>query len=107
MSIPQLRRSVVILTLAVMALTAGCTASDVIGKYRDTDGNKLELKSGGAAIIEVGQIRIDAKYTVSGGKVIVKPEGGPSPDNLTLTMESDGSLVPQENPVFTKFTKVK
>jgi hypothetical protein len=107
MSIPLFRRFVAMATLAAMTLLAGCTDTNVVGKYRDTDGNKLELKSGGAALIDVGQLRIEATYTASGGKVIVKPQGGPSPDNLTLTVESDGSLVPQANPVFTKFAKVQ
>lgn len=100
------RKLLAVPTLAAFLFVSGCF-DDVVGKYQDTGGNKLELKSGGAAIIDMGPLRIEGTYTVDGGKVTVKPAGDPSVNNLILTIESDGSLTPQPNPVFTKFSKAK
>jgi hypothetical protein len=102
-----IRKTLAVAALAASGLVVGCFDTDVTGKYRDTDGNKLELKDGGNVGMDIGQLHIEGKYTVDGDKVTIRPEGGPSPSTLVLTVDKDGSLTPQPNPIFTKFSKAR
>jgi hypothetical protein len=103
-----LHKAVAVLTLAVIALAIGCFDPDVTGKYRDTEGAvQVELK-GGKATLDLGQLRIDAKYVQDGDKVTITPEGGPSRDVIVLTVDKDGALVANPpNPLFSKLVKIK
>jgi len=103
------RKVVAALTLAVVGFAVGCFDPDVTGKYRDNEGAvQLELKSSGQATLNLGQLRIDAKYTQDGDKVTITPEGGPSPNVLVLSVDKDGSLVATTpNSLINKLVKMK
>jgi hypothetical protein len=102
------RNAVLIFVLASVGLAVGCSATNVEGKYQDREGAvKMELKDG-KATIDFGLIHIDAKYTVDGDKVTIKPISGPNPDSMVLTIGKDGSLnAATPNPLFDKLVKTK
>ncbi|MBV9183088.1 MAG: hypothetical protein JO356_17435 [Acidobacteria bacterium] len=101
------RKAIVVLALTTVGIAAGCFDADVDGKYREAEGAvKLELKEG-KATLDVGQVRIDGKYTVDGDKVTIRPVDGPNPDTLVLTVGKDGSLSAPPNGLFTKLVKTK
>jgi len=102
-----IRKVLAVCTLAVIGFAVGCF-NDPAGSYRDAEephgGTVLELKDG-KATINFGQMRIDAKYTVDGDKVTIKPEGGPA-EPLVLIIQSDGSLKAERaNPLFQRLVK--
>jgi hypothetical protein len=102
------RRAVVVLVVTAMGFAAGCFNTDVSGKYRDAEGAvKLELKDG-KATLDVGQVRIDGKYSLDGDTITIKPIDGPNPDTLVLTVGKDGSLATaKRNQLFEKLIKEK
>ena len=86
------RNAVVAFVLGSMGLAAGCSGANVEGKYHDAGGAvKLDLKDGRAAM-DVGPVHINAKYTVDGNKLTIKPDGGPNPEAIALAIGKDGSL---------------
>ena len=107
MSKTWIRKVVAVCALVVIGFAVGCF-NDPAGSYRDAEeangATVLELKDG-KATINFGQIRIDAKYTVDGDKVTIKPEGGPA-QTLVLIIQGDGSLKAETpNPLFQKLVK--
>jgi hypothetical protein len=102
------RKAIAVFVLGVVGLAAGCFEPNVDGKYRDADGAvRVELKDGKASI-DVGPVHIDAKYAVDGDKVTIKPNGGPNPDEVVLTIGKDGSLAATKpNALFDRLVKEK
>jgi hypothetical protein len=102
------RNAVAVFVLGYLGLAAGCSQTNVDGKYQDLAGAvTVELKDQKASM-DIGPVHIDAKYTVDGDKVTIKPDGGPNPDAVVLNISKDGSLVAATpNPLFNKLVKAK
>jgi len=102
------RKAVFFFVLGSMGLAAGCGETDVDGKYRDAGGAVRVILKDGKASMDVGPVHIDAKYTVDGDKVTIKPNGGPNPDEVVLTIGKDGSLAATKpNALFDRLVKEK
>ena len=102
------RNTAVVFVLTYIGLLAGCSQTNVDGKYRDAEGAVTVVLKDQRASMDFGPVHIDAKYTVDGDKVTIKPEGGPNPDAVVLTIGKDGSLIATTpNPLFSKLVKAK
>lgn len=89
-------------------LAVGCGGSGPEGKYRDSAGaTTLELKSGGKANLDFGQIHIDGTYTLDGDKLTIRPTAGDTSQTMVFVVNADGSIDGPPGSAIQKLQKVK